>query len=221
MRGVEKTGRTIEEAVGLALAELGARREEVEVEVLEEPNKGFLGIVGSKPARVRVSPKEDGITKARNFLEGILRRLNLNAQIDMALENGYTKLDVRGKHLGKLIGKRGQTLEAIQHLVNLVASKQTRRFKGFLESEDVHLVVDVGDYRKRREESLRRLALRMADKVRREGRSAMLEPMNAAERRVIHTALQGNAYVNSHSEGEEPYRRVIISPRRGGSQKPL
>lgn len=216
MKGVEKTGRTVDEAIQSALAEIGLSRDEVDVKILEESNRRFFGLVAGRPARVCVTPKEDPLQRARRFLLEILKQMGINTDVDIENLDGAVRFEIRGHDLGLLIGRHGQTLDALQHLVNRVADRHARRLKLIeQEGEAGHLpiILDAENYRKRREESLRKLALRMADRVRREGRRAILEPMTALERRIIHTALQGINGVSSHSEGEEPYRRVVICPR--------
>ncbi|HHV61170.1 MAG TPA: protein jag [Firmicutes bacterium] len=215
MRGVERTGRTVDEAVESALQELGVDRQRVVIEVLEEGNKGFWGLVAPKPARVRVTVKEDGIDKAHHFLGGILQGLGIDATVDVDRAGTPVRFNIMGKGLGTLIGRRGQTLDAVQYLVNLVANREARK-DGELAGDQgrYQIVVDAEGYRGRREQALRSLALRVAERVRREGRQARLEPMSPLERRIIHLALQDNKDVTSYSEGEEPYRRIVIVPRR-------
>lgn len=212
MKSVEKVGRTVEEAVEAALEELGISRDQAEVRILEEPNKGFLGLVGTRQARVIVAPKEDGVTKARYLLEDILEELRLGATVEVTVGPDVIRFDVIGQDLGLLIGRRGQTLDALQYLVNLVARMSERKSEKTGDQRTM-IVVDAQGYRGRREQSLMKLALRTAEMVRREGKEARLEPMTPAERRIIHTALHDDAHVCSHSEGEDPYRRVVISPR--------
>lgn len=206
MKSVEKKGRTVDEAVAAALAELGAVREEAVIEVLEEPNKGFLGLIGGKGALVRVIKKERKEDVARRVLKEIGEALGLQVQIEGRADEESVVLNLRGSELGILIGRRGQTLDAIQYLVNLAASKNS------LGRE--RIILDVEGYRQRRAETLERLATRLAERVRRTGESVALEPMSAHERRVIHLALQENPYVTTHSEGEEPFRKIVISAKR-------
>ncbi|HHY46251.1 MAG TPA: protein jag [Firmicutes bacterium] len=216
MIAVEKTGRTVEEATRAALAELGVERDKAIIEVLEEGRSGFFGL-GMKPAKVRVSrkdPREEGVASAQQFLKDLISHMDVgNASITVEQLDGAVRFDVSGKNLGTLIGRRGQTLDAIQYLVNLVANRVGRscgELSG--EEERIRIIVDAQGYRKRREDALRSLARRVAERVRREGRTTLLEPMTPMERRIVHLALQDVEGVTCHSEGEEPRRRIVISP---------
>ncbi|MCR4402480.1 MAG: protein jag [Firmicutes bacterium] len=221
IRSVEKTGRTVDEAVQEALEELGLGRDEADIEVLEEPARGILGLVGQRPARVRVTAKTESVEvdvaeKAREFLGELLRHMGFAGVSVSAQEvDGVLRLDVQGKGLGGLIGRRGATLDAVQHLVNLVAGRWMRvAERAGREQEDrFRIVVDAEGYREKRARSLERLAVTVAERVRREGRRATLEPMNPMERRIVHLAVQRCQGVTSFSEGEEPYRRVVIAPK--------
>ncbi|MFZ5641151.1 MAG: RNA-binding cell elongation regulator Jag/EloR [Bacillota bacterium] len=206
MKEIEKSGKTVEEAVATALAELGLKEDQVTVEVLEESSKGIFGIIGSKAARVKVTEKESPVSKAKKFLSEIFEKMGLNVDITAREVEEYTVLDISGPDLGILIGRRGDTLDAIQYLTNLVANKNIEK--------RVKIIVDVEGYRKRREETLHKLAFRLAEKAMRKGQDVVLEPMNPHERRVIHTALQGHRDVFTYSEGEEPYRKIVIAPKK-------
>ncbi|MDI6637968.1 MAG: RNA-binding cell elongation regulator Jag/EloR, partial [Bacillota bacterium] len=211
-QSVEKTGRTVEEAVQEALEALGLTRDEVEVEVLEEPARGILGLVGQRPARVRVTARADMVDvaeKAREFLKELLAHMGFaGVSVNAREVDGVLRLEVEGKGLGGLIGRRGATLDALQYLVNLVAGRYARvASRGTGDQEDrLRIIVDAEGYREKRARSLERLALAVAERVRREGRKATLEPMNPMERRIVHLAIQGCEGVTSFSEGEEPYR---------------
>ncbi|MBC7083236.1 MAG: spoIIIJ-associated protein [Bacillota bacterium] len=217
-QSVEKTGRTVEEAVQEALEALGLTRDKVEVEVLEEPARGILGLVGQRPARVRVTARADMVDvaeKAREFLKELLAHMGFaGVSVNAREVDGVLRLEVEGKGLGGLIGRRGATLDALQYLVNLVAGRYARvASRGTGDQEDrLRIIVDAEGYREKRARSLERLALAVAERVRREGRKATLEPMNPMERRIVHLAIQGCEGVTSFSEGEEPYRRVVIAP---------
>ncbi len=206
MQAVEKTGRTVEEAVELGLSELGVAREEAEIEVIEQPSKGLLGLLGSRPAKVRITVKNSPSRRAREFLNSILKALNLTANMVITEKDQTISVDLEGEKLGILIGRRGETLDALQYLMNLSVNKNQENRK--------KLVLDIEGYRQRREETLKKLAHKLADKARQRGRSVVLEPMNSLERRIIHTALQGNEDITTFSEGEEPYRKIIITPKR-------
>lgn len=207
MKSVEKIGRSQEEAVAEALQELGVGPDQVRVEVLEEvANKGLLGFLGGgKTVKVRVTVKEDLGQAAGLFLREMLVNMGVLAQVEVFRRKDNTTLNINGKDLGILIGKHGQTLDAIQYLVNLSVNKD--------QPEKERIIVDVEGYRHRREETLKKLALRMADKVKRENKKQVLEPMSPHERRIIHATLQNYKEVYTYSEGEDPYRHVIISPQ--------
>lgn len=205
MKVVEKSGRTVDEAVAAALEELGVPSNRVKVDVLEEGKGGFLGI-GAKPATVRVSVKESRRERIEQFLDEVCSAMDVQVTIALREDGEYVYADVTGQEAGILIGHHGQTLDAMQYLLNLVASK--------VEGENQRVVLDVEGYRKRREETLVKLATRLAERVQRNGEPMVLEPMTAHERRVIHLALQDNPYVSTGSEGEDPFRRVVIQPKR-------
>lgn len=205
---VEVSGRTVEEAVEAALQQLGATRDQVDVEVLEEGARGFLGILGSREARVRVRlqfrPDEQN-RKAREFLEGLLIRMSMECGLETRFgDDEILHVNITGPDMGNLIGRRGQTLQALQYLVNVVANRGEAQYQ--------RILLDAEGYRERRAEVLRRLARRKARRVQETGQPVALEPMNPWERRIIHMAVRDIEGVETHSEGEEPNRRVIISP---------
>jgi len=202
MKEIEKQGKSVEEAVESALKELGAKREEVEITVLEEGSRGLFGIL-SKQARVRVRLKERPEEKAVKFLKGLLIRLDLYAEMETEKIEDFFKINLKGRGLGVLIGKHGETLNSLQYLVNLVANKGWHEY--------IKIIIDVENYREKRERALVELAIKMAKRVRETKRSIKLEPMPPYERKIIHKTLQNDPRVKTHSEGEEPYRRVIIS----------
>ena len=207
MTSMEKTGKTIEEAVALALSELGVGIDRVDYEVLEAPSRGFLGFIGTKLAKVRVIVKPiDPLKVAQDFLNTIFKLMKLEIQIEKIEKQENTVFNIRGNDLGILIGKHGQTLDALQYLTNLTANRDA--------SSKVRIVLDVEDYRQRRAETLTRLAGRLADNVRRRGEKVMLEPMSSNERKIIHMALQNDQRIVTYSEGEEPYRKVVIALKR-------
>ena len=206
MKIVEKTGKTVDEAVEQALIELDATRDEVDVEVLEEPSKGILGLIKVKPARIKVILKDNPLKRASGLLKGIFQTMDLEVQINISENEKTMLIDLEGPDLGILIGRRGETLDALQYLVNLSANKNQETRK--------KIIIDIEGYRNRREKTLQRLALKLADKARQRGRNVVLEPMSSQERRIIHTALQGRDDIYTFSEGEEPYRKIIISPKK-------
>ncbi|HBE77210.1 MAG TPA: protein jag [Firmicutes bacterium] len=205
MKSVIKIGHTKDEAVEEALQELGVTLEQVRIEVIEESAKGLFSFLGAKAVKVKVSVKEDLGQAAVLFLRELLVNMGIMAQVEIFKRKDSTTLNLNGKDLGLLIGKHGQTLDAIQYLVNLAVNKD--------QNERERIVVDVEGYRRRREETLRHLALKVADKVKRERRRQVLEPMSPHERRIIHATLQEYKEVFTYSEGEDPYRHVIISPQ--------
>ena len=207
MTSVEKTGKTIGEAVALALSELEVGIDRIDYEVLEEPSRGFLGFIGTKLAKVRVTVKPiDPMKVAQEFLENIFDLMKLEVQIEKISKQDNTIFNIRGNDLGILIGKHGQTLDALQYLTNLTANRDT--------DSKVRIVLDVEDYRQRRADTLTRLASRLADNVRRRGEKVVLEPMSSNERKIIHMALQNDQRIVTYSEGEEPYRKVVIALKR-------
>lgn len=206
MRSVEKSGRTKEEAVRAALRDLGVGLDDVKVEMLEnEGRSGFLGMFQSRQVRVRVTVMEDVGKTAARFLREILVGMGIAARVEILRREDQIILNVSGSDLGLLIGRHGQTLDALQFLVGMAANRGVEEKK--------RIVIDVQGYRRRHEESLRRLALRVADRVRHERKKAVLSPMNPADRRIIHLTLQGQKEVFTYSEGQEPFRRVVISPQ--------
>ncbi|NLM37751.1 MAG: protein jag [Firmicutes bacterium] len=206
MRSVEIVAKTKEEALELALKELNVDESKVKVEVLEETSsKSFLGLLNVNRVKIRATIKEELAQKAVRFLRELLVNMGIFAQVEIFKRPGYVILNINGDDLGRLIGRHGQTLNALQYIVNLAVHK---------DSEDGdRVIIDVGGYRKRREENLKRLAQSAAERVKRKGKKEILSPMTPQERRIIHLTLQNNKEVVTHSEGEEPYRRVVISPK--------
>ncbi|HBX23903.1 MAG TPA: protein jag [Desulfotomaculum sp.] len=204
---IESTGKTVDDAIESALGDLKLNREDVDIEILEEPTKGLFGILGGKPARVRVKAKITATGRARDMLNNVMQVMKLDVDIEMIEKNERILININGPDLGILIGRRGETLDALQYLVNLSANKNAEKRK--------RIIIDIEGYRRRREETLMKLALKLADKARQRGRNVVLEPMNSMERRIIHTALQERDDIYTFSEGEEPYRKIIISPKKG------
>lgn len=207
MKNIETMGKTTEEAIQNALRELNVTQDKVEVEILEEGSKGFLNIIGVKPAKVRVTLKRDSVGDATKFLRNVLDSMKIKAEIHAKEENDEIKIDLVGPNMGVLIGYRGETLDSLQYLVSLVVNKNhDETYK--------RVILDTANYRQTRQDTLKRLANKMGDKVRVSGKTLKLEPMNPYERRVIHSTLQNNEYVTTHSEGDEPYRRVVIELKK-------
>ncbi|HHV56719.1 MAG TPA: protein jag [Firmicutes bacterium] len=205
MKSVEETGRTVDEAVAQALRKLELPRDRVEVEVLEEGSRGLLGILGSRPARVRVSVRPQAAEQAREFMENVVRVLGIAAKVSAVQGAEALEVEVEGEDVGALIGRRGHSLDAWQYLVSLAANKGVER--------PVRVLLDVAGYRRRRKAALENLARRTAERVKTRKRSVALEAMPPAERRIIHLALQDDPDVITLSEGRDPYRRVVISLR--------
>lgn len=203
------TAKTVEEAVTKALIELETTSDKLEYEVVEKGSAGFLGI-GAKPAIIRAKKKETLEDSAISFLSQVFDAMHLEVKIEVAFneEESEMTIDLSGENMGVLIGKRGQTLDSLQYLVSLVINKRTENY--------VRVKIDTENYRGRRKETLETLAKNIAYKVKRTKRSVSLEPMNPYERRIIHSALQNDKYVTTRSEGEDPFRHVIISLKREG-----
>ena len=259
---IEKTGKTVDEAIAAAAEELGVSEDELDVEILETPTKRLFGLFGETPAKIRAAIKEKEspaeiirneelgirneeppveekipaveeepaiepilepspveedaepfdrdkvIDAAEDFLQDVFAAMGLEVIMKIEDDEEYGCLiDLSGKGLGVLIGRRGQALDALQYLLNLAVNRKSE--------ERVHFTLDVEDYRRRREETLTKLAKSVADRAIKTRRDVKLEPMNRHERKIIHTVLQDNDRVETHSAGEEPYRYVIVSPRRG------
>ena len=261
MSTIEATGKTIEDAVRSGLVRLGRMKEEVDIEILEEPKSGFFGF-GSKPARVRITEKadvtpvpseviqaepetevsaaepkaadvveavevaepdmmedepsepavqepeeeafsaEEAAAKGKAFLQEVLKNMGIDVVIEKMIKSDKILLHLHGKNLGLLIGKHGQTLDALQYLTNLTTNQG--------ENARYFIMLDVENYRHRREETLKQLAHRLANRVKQNGESVTLEPMNGYERKIIHVALQNDSEVRTESEGKDPYRHVVI-----------
>ena len=205
MEFIEVSAKTVEDALTEALVQLGTTSDQVEYEVVEKGSSGFLGI-GSKSAVIKVRKKcsiEDNI---REFLGKVFDAMELEVEIVIKNEDNIYNVDLKGADMGVLIGKRGQTLDSLQYLANLAVNKNTE--------EHVKVKIDTEDYRNRRKETLENLAKNIAYKVKRTKRAVSLEPMNPFERRVIHSALQNDKFVTTHSEGEEPYRHVVVTLKK-------
>lgn len=209
-RSVEVTGRSVEEAITEGARLLGAPRDQVEVDVLDPGGRGLLGL-GARQARVRVTVRSDAAgaaRAARGFLLDVLHAMGVVAEVSSRVEeDGTVRLDVRGEGLGALIGRRGQTLDALQYLVRLAVQRSTG-------GERYTVVLDIEGYRARKEEQLRELALRAAARVRQTGRKWTLNPMSPADRRVVHLTLHAAEGIETRSEGRDPFRRVVILPKK-------
>ncbi|MDD3840063.1 MAG: protein jag [Clostridia bacterium] len=200
---VKMEGRTVQEAIDLALKELDVNKDEVDIEILEHPSKGLFGLIGGKPALVEVKTKETKGKIAKEFLQLLLDKMGIQAEVDVKEQQNTIYMDIKGKDMGIVIGYRGQTLDSLQYIVSLYVNKDAKTYR--------RIILDTENYRSKREKSLKRLAMKMAEKVKRTGKNIMLEPMNPYERRILHATLQNNPYVRTHSEGQEPYRKVMIT----------
>ena len=224
MKSAEGAGRTVEEAIRDALRVLGAKRDDVDLMVLDEGSRGVLGL-GSREARVRLTllsaegePEEaeeaqeaeaeasgDPLGAARSVTSALIGAMGFRGAVNVREGDGAVQVSITGANLAPLIGRHGQTLEALDLLVNMIVSRRIGR--------RVPVVVDAERYRERRREALTALAQRTADRVRRSGEPVSLEPMSASERRVIHTALAAHAHVATHSEGDGADRHVVVALR--------
>ena len=203
----EFSAKTADEALTNALIQMEATSDQIEYEVVEEEKSGILGLF-SKPAVIRVRKKEDVIDVVKNFLTKTFDAMHLAVESELAYdeEESEIHIELKGEEMGMLIGKRGQTLDSLQYLTSLVANKN--------KSDYIKIKIDTENYRERRKATIENLARNVASKVKKTGRPAFLEPMNPYERRIIHAELQGDKYVDTHSEGEEPHRKVVVTLNR-------
>ncbi len=207
MEFIEVSAKTVDDAVTAACQQLSITSDKLEYEVVEEGKAGFLGI-GAKSAVIKARVKATLKDTVEIFLKDVFAAMNIEAKVSVEYNEAEKNMDIdlSGEDMGMLIGKRGQTLDSLQYLVSLVANKESEEY--------IRVKVDTENYRERRKATLENLAKNMAHKAKRIRRSVSLEPMNPYERRIIHSALQDDKYVTTHSEGDEPYRRVVITPKR-------
>lgn len=209
MNSMEFSGKTVSDALSVALKELNLTEDKITYEVLEEGSKGLLGLIGTRPAVIKVTVKtpepvkKDIQVEAKDFLKGVLDSMEIVAEIETKLEDNILKVNLTGPKMGLIIGYRGETLDSLQYLTSLVINKRR-------DGEYVRVVLDTEGYRQKREETLERLAEKTAYKVKKYGRAMKLEPMNPYERRIIHSKLQEDTKVKTFSVGDEPFRRVVI-----------
>ena len=198
---IEVTGKTVDDAVTNSLIALETTSDKIEYEVLEKGSSGILGIFNSKPAKIRVRKKITIEDQVRGFLQGVFEAMKIQVEISIQIdkEEGTMSIDLAGPEMGILIGKRGQTLDSLQYLTSLVANKSSEEY--------VRVKLDTENYRERRKETLEHLAKNIAYKVKR------------TKKRVIHSALQNDKYVCTKSEGEEPFRHVVVILKKDGAQK--
>jgi spoIIIJ-associated protein len=204
---IEKKGKSVEEAINAALNELGCDIKDVSVEVVEEASKRLLGFMGNKPAVVRVSLREKPETEARKVVEDLLQRMQIDYTIEkVESENGVTRINIIGQDMGLLIGRKGETLNALQFIAGLMINRKREK--------KIRIVLDVEDYRKKREQSLESLAMRLSEKVKQSQKNVIMRPMSSQERRIVHTILQEDSQVVTYSIGEEPNRKVVIALKK-------
>ena len=203
MQEIQVSAKTEEKAIEEAVRRLNvSSADELNIEVVEKASKGFLGF-GSKDAVIKASVKFNPEKVAKEFLREMFVAMGIIVNIETELKEKQLLINLSGSDMGILIGKRGQTLDSIQYLVNLVVNKGDAPY--------LSITIDTENYRQRRKETLESLAYNLAKKVKQTGKKVVLEPMNPYERRIIHSSLQNNKYVTTYSEGEEPYRNVVIA----------
>lgn len=205
MKTIVVTGKTIEDAVRSGLAQWNVPEERVKVRVLEQPSKGLFGLIGSREAKVELELIPDALEEAVRFLEDVFRTMNLQVTIDREQTDDGVLFNMSGKEMGILIGRRGQTLDSLQYLVNIVANRYS--------DSHIRIVLDAEHFRGRRKQTLEELSERLAKRVVRTRKEVVLEPMSPQERKVIHSRLQNHPEVKTFSKGEEPNRRVVIALR--------
>lgn len=205
MNSIVKSAKNVELAIELALDELDILREQADIEILEEGSGGFFGI-GAKDAVVKVSLKFTPDTKAKAFLEDVFMAMGMNVDIDITLTDKAMNINLSGDNMGLIIGKRGDTLDALEHLVSLCVNKG--------DGDYIKVILDTENYREKRHQTLVKLADSLAASVVRNKRKITLEPMSSNERRIIHATLQSNEYVDTYSIGEEPNRKVVVALKK-------
>ncbi|WP_110114513.1 RNA-binding cell elongation regulator Jag/EloR [Bacillus sp. CGMCC 1.16541] len=205
MNQLTATGQTVDEAVKYGLAQLGVSKDKVKIEVLDVGKKGFLGIFKSKPAVVRIEVLQDPIEEAEMFLKSVSKEMNVEIEIEVIQRAREYEFKIRGKEIGVLIGKRGQTLNALQVLTQIVANRYSSHY--------ITIMLNPEGYREKRKEILENLALKMAKHATKTHKAVHLEPMPSYERKVIHHILAHHSSVRSSSTGREPNRSVVIEPK--------
>lgn len=212
MEYVEFFAKTVNDAITDACQKFTVTSDKLDYVVVEEGSTGFLGI-GAKPAVIRAKVKNSVSDNAKDFLDDVFRAMNMSVTVEVKYDEADRSMDIdlNGDEMGVLIGKRGQTLDSLQYLVSLVVNKDVEDY--------IRVKVDTENYRQRRKETLENLAKNIAYKVKRTKRPVALEPMNPYERRIIHSALQSDKYVTTHSEGDEPFRRVVVTLKREKGEK--
>lgn len=205
MEQIRQEAKTVEEAISQGLNKLDISRDEAKIEVIEEGNKGIFGFIGNKKALVEIEVKKNPVEIGKNFLEEIFSKTSLEVEVsvvDKKTDSEQVLYNLNSPDLGIIIGHRGETLDAIQYITSLVVNKKNNKY--------FRVLLDAEGYRDRRKQTLIRLANKLARKAVKKGRKVVLEPMPPHERRIIHIALKDDSRVKSYSEGEEPFRRVMI-----------
>ena len=207
MEYIEISAKTVNDAITEACQRLQVTSDKLVYQVIEEGSNGFLGI-GSKPAVIKAAVKNSIEDNAKVFLNDVFEAMKMNVLVSVKYDEEQKSMDIdlSGDEMGVLIGKRGQTLDSLQYLVSLVINKDSENY--------VRVKMDTENYRQRRKDTLENLAKNISYKVKRTKKSVSLEPMNPYERRIIHSVLQNDKYVSTHSEGEEPFRRVVITLKK-------
>jgi len=203
VKQITASGQTVDEAVQTALEQLDTTRDQVDIEIIDEGNRGLFGLFGSKPAVVSVTVVKNPIEEAETFIHEVASHMNISINLTTTVEDNHVTFELSGDKIALLIGRRGQTLNAFQYLVQLIINRSGTEF--------YRITLDAEGYRKRREETLIRLAQRMGQKATQLNRKVKLEPMPPYERKIIHQALQ-EENVKTYSEGAEPNRHIVIEP---------
>ena len=204
---VEAKGKTVDEAIFKGLEEMGPSLDEVEIDIVQEGGKGFLGLGKATVRLTKKEPESSGKSEPEQFLDGLFERMGVEAECSVTGEDEKSiRIEMTGKDTAVLIGRRGDTLDAIQYLTGLAVNKGREDYK--------KIMLDAENYRAKRERTLEKLAKRLANTVAKTGKPITLEPMNPYERRILHATLQSHPRVETISEGEEPYRRVVIRRKR-------
>jgi len=207
MRIIEMNGRNVEDATKNALQELKLTADKVNIEILEVGNKGLFNLIGFKPSKIRVTVKRDYVDETKVFLTQVLKAMKIIAEIKITEVDDVVKITLTGPDMGIMIGYRGETLDSLQYLLSLFINKgKEEKYK--------RVLLDTENYRARREDTLRRLALKVASKVKASGKYLKLEPMNPYERKIIHASLQEDPSIDTYSEGDEPFRRVVVDLKK-------
>ncbi|WP_430789540.1 RNA-binding cell elongation regulator Jag/EloR [Virgibacillus flavescens] len=204
MREITATGQTVEEAVQSALEQLNTTKDQVDITIIDEGKKGLFGVFGSKRSIVKVTLAKNQIQQTEKYIRELTKNMDVEVEITTSVKSNHVNFELNGEKIALLIGKRGQTLNALQYLVHLVINKDGKQF--------YTVTVDAEGYRARRRETLESLALKMADKAKRLNKKVALEPMPAYERKIIHSALQGKNDISTYSDGVEPHRHIVIKP---------